>query len=220
MFNDLLNNLPIFLMRIPVILLSLTFHEIAHGWVASKLGDPTAKNLGRLSINPLHHLDPIGTVMMLLFGFGWAKPVPINARYFKNIKRDMALTALAGPVTNFILGFIGVFLHMLFMTVLYDALVASNALAYVIILFFKVFYTLNLYLGVFNLLPVPPLDGSRIIFAVLPDKYYFGIMKYERYIMLFMMLFLFTGMLSRPLSVIVFYIETVMKTVIGFLPFL
>lgn len=215
-----INDLPLYLMRIPVILLSLTIHEVAHGWIASRLGDPTAKNLGRLSLNPLKHLDPIGTIMMLVFGFGWAKPVPINARYFKNKRRDMALTALAGPVSNLLLAFIGIFFYMVLSRTLYDALVSDNSLAYVIILFFYVFYTLNLYLAIFNLLPIPPLDGSRILFVILPDRYYFGIMKYERYIMLAMMLLLFSGMFTAPLSFIVSVIETGMKAVIGLLPFL
>ncbi len=215
-----LNNLPLYLMRIPVILLSLTIHEVAHGWIASRLGDPTAKNLGRLSLNPLKHLDPIGTIMMLVFGFGWAKPVPINTRYFKDKRRDMALTALAGPVSNLVIAFIGIFFYMILSRTLYNALVSGSSLAYVIVLFFYVFYTLNLYLAIFNLLPIPPLDGSRILFVILPERYYFGIMKYERYIMLVMMLFLFSGMFTAPLSFIVSAIETGMKAVIGLLPFL
>lgn len=215
-----INDLPLYLMRIPVILLSLTIHEVAHGWIASRLGDPTAKNLGRLSLNPLKHLDPIGTIMMLVVGFGWAKPVPINVRYFKNKRRDMALTALAGPVSNLVIAFIGIFFYMVLSRTLYNALVSGNSLAYVIVLFFYVFYTLNLYLAIFNLLPIPPLDGSRILFIILPDRYYFGIMKYERYIMLVMMLLLFTGMFTAPLSFIVSAIETGMKAVIGLLPFL
>lgn len=220
MINNFANNLPIYLMRIPAILLSLTVHETAHGWVASKLGDPTAKNQGRLSLNPLKHLDPVGTIMMLLFGFGWAKPVPIDVRYFKDKRRGMALTALAGPVSNLLLAFIGIFIYMIAAKNLLAPLLSGNTFAYVILLFLQVFYSLNLYLAVFNLMPIPPLDGSRVLFVLLPERYYFGIMKYERYIMLIMMLLLFTGILSRPLSLIVSAIEKGMRTVIGLLPFL
>ncbi|MDD4772121.1 MAG: site-2 protease family protein [Eubacteriales bacterium] len=220
MINNFANNLPIYLMRIPAILLSLTVHETAHGWVASKLGDPTAKNQGRLSLNPLKHLDPVGTIMMLLFGFGWAKPVPIDVRYFKDKRRGMALTALAGPVSNLLLAFIGIFIYMIAAKNLLAPLLSGNTFVYVILLFLQVFYSLNLYLAVFNLMPIPPLDGSRVLFVLLPERYYFGIMKYERYIMLIMMLLLFTGILSRPLSLIVSAIEKGMRTVIGLLPFL
>ncbi len=220
MFSDMIYNLPVYLMRIPVILLSLTLHEISHGWIASRLGDPTAKNLGRLSLNPLKHLDPIGTIMMLVFGFGWAKPVPIDVRYFKDKRRGMALTALAGPVSNLMLAFSGIFIYLALSKILNGALAEGNTLALVTLFFFQIFYTLNLYLAVFNLIPVPPLDGSRVLFALLPERYYFGIMKYERFIMLGMMLLLFSGILGKPLFYIVSSLETVMKAVIRLIPFL
>lgn len=220
MFSDMIYNLPVYLMRIPVILLSLTIHEISHGWIASKLGDPTAKNLGRLSLNPLKHLDPIGTIMMLVFGFGWAKPVPIDVRYFKDKRRGMALTALAGPVSNLMIAFSGIFIYLALSKILNGALAQGNTLALVTLFFFQIFYTLNLYLAIFNLIPVPPLDGSRVLFALLPERYYFGIMKYERFIMLGMMLLLFTGILGKPLFYIVSSLETLMKAVIRLIPFL
>jgi len=206
-------------MRIPVILLALTVHETAHGYMAYKLGDPTAKSMGRLSLNPLKHLDPFGTLMMLLVGFGWAQPVPIDARYFKKPKRDMALTALAGPASNIILAFIGLLLYR----VLYAVFVAANiggTIASVILLFFNVFYILNLSFAVFNLLPIPPLDGSRAFLIFLPDKYYFGIMRYERYIMLALMLAMITGILDTPLSALINLILRAMNAIISLIPFI
>ncbi len=192
-------SLPEIFIRIPVVLTALMVHEIAHGYMAYRLGDPTARNFGRLSFNPLKHLDPIGTICMLLFDFGWARPVPINTRYFKKPRRDMALTALAGPVANFILGFIGV--AVFFFSGLFLPFSAADVgfvykLKTVWFTFLEVWIYLNVYLGVFNMLPIPPLDGSRIFLTFLPPKYYFGIMKYERYIMIGLMVALYLGILS------------------------
>ena len=189
--GDLISVIIRLLLVMPSILMALTFHEFAHGFIANKLGDPTAKNLGRLTLNPLKHLDPIGTLMMLFVGIGYAKPVPINSRYFKKPKRDMALTALAGPVMNLILSFTGVTIYSVYL-----AFWGSNSyIAYTVYLFFYYFAYLNAYLAIFNLIPIPPFDGSRIAFAVLPDKFYWGVMKYERTIMIVMMVALLT--LSR-----------------------
>ena len=220
MFNFNISQLPIYLMRIPVLLLALTIHEFAHGYVAYKLGDYTASITGRLSMNPLKHLDPVGTVCMLLVGFGWAKPVPIDTRNFKNPKRDMALSALAGPVANFILAFIGMFFYMLAGRFLYSSIMDGNMLSYALILFLNVFFMLNLGLAVFNMLPVPPLDGSRIFLTFLPTKLYFKVMQYERYIMIGMFALIFLGVLDRPLGWLIGTIANGMQTVLGFLPFL
>lgn len=209
------------LLRLPAVLLALMVHEVAHGYIALRLGDPTARNLGRLTLNPLKHLDPFGALCMLLFRFGWAKPVPINTRYFKNPRRDMALTALAGPVSNFLMAFVGVVLYCL-TAVLFNALPEASgylySLQYVWVNFLAIFISLNVSLGVFNMIPVPPLDGSRIFLTFLPPKYYFGIMKYERYIMLGLMAVLYLGVLDMPLSWLVGKIINGMFAVVQLIP--
>lgn len=186
---------------IPCVLIALTVHEVAHGYMAFRLGDPTARNLGRLTLNPLKHLDPIGTICMIFFHFGWAKPVPINSRYFRKPRRDMALTAAAGPISNFIMAFLGALLYAIFYTIFVSSPAPSDFLAYIQIAALQLlqyFHILNLSLGMFNLIPVPPLDGSRIFLTFLPAKYYFGIMKYERYIQIGLMVLLYLGLLSLP----------------------
>ena len=153
-----------YLLIIPCVLIALTFHEFAHGYVAYKLGDPTAKYSGRLSMNPIKHLDPIGTICMIFFRFGWAKPVPVNTRYFKKPRRDMALTAAAGPIMNFLLAFVSLLIFYL-LPFLFKLLPLTNFTVnlYVTVSdFFLYMHVLNLSLGVFNLIPLPPLDGSRI----------------------------------------------------------
>ncbi|MBR5514951.1 MAG: site-2 protease family protein [Clostridia bacterium] len=202
------------LLSIPVILFSLSLHECAHGFAAKCMGDPTAYNLGRLTLNPAKHLDPVGTFMMLIVGFGWAKPVPINSRYFKNPKWGMCLSALAGPVSNLVLSYI---CYVIFNAInLYSRfLPVENQTVYFIVLalylFFYVAFQLNVSLAIFNLLPIPPLDGSRILFVLLPSKFYFGVMKYERYISIAVMLLLITGVLTTPLVLLVGLIENLFK---------
>ena len=179
-------------LAIPCIMIALSFHEAAHGYIAYKMGDPTARNLGRLTLNPVKHLDLFGTLCMLLVGYGWAKPVPINTRYFKNQKKGMALSALAGPVTNLALGLIGILLYrviaLLSMTDTMKSAIISSDTVYN--LFVAVFMLLNLFslynfcFALFNMIPIPPFDGSRVLFAFLPDRYFFALMKYEQYIML------------------------------------
>ncbi len=207
--------LPYILLRIPCILIALSFHELAHGWMAYKLGDPTARNFGRLSMNPLKHLDPIGALAMLLLGFGWAKPVPINTRYFKKPRRDMALSALAGPVANLILAFIGCFIYYLALLLLIVLEVEVNTLWDIVLMFIGTFYSLNLGLAVFNLLPIPPLDGSRIAFIFLPDRLYFKVMQYEQYISIALMLLLFTDVLNRPISTLIGWVDFGMSYVVS-----
>jgi len=149
----------------PPILVALTFHEFAHGYVALRFGDPTAKMAGRLTLNPLSHLDPIGTIMLFVVHFGWAKPVPVDPRYFRNPKQDMLWVALAGPGANMVLAFIsGILLSMLGRGSLFGS---HNML--LIMLQYSLF--INLALAVFNMLPIPPLDGSKVLRGLLPYQY-------------------------------------------------
>ena len=182
------------LLLMPIILFSLSLHETAHGFVAYKCGDPTAHNLGRLSLNPLRHLDPVGFLSMLLIGYGWAKPVPINTRYFRNPKRGMAITAAAGPLANLLLGLFNTVL-LAFVAVWIGLVPPANALVLQLALYlYTVFYLgayLNFAFAFFNLIPLPPFDGSRIALLFLPTKYYFKIMRYERQIMLGLLITLF-----------------------------
>ena len=188
-------NLADFLITVCAVILALSVHELCHGLVAYKLGDPTAKNAGRLTLNPLAHLDPLGLVCMVLFRFGWAKPVPIDMRYFRHPRRDMAIVAAAGPVSNLIFGTLCVFCY--YLLVLYAS---ANAFLSAMATFFATLAVLNVGFAVFNLLPVPPLDGSRVVGLFLPQKWYWKIMQYERYIQVVVMLLLYLGVLTRPLA--------------------
>lgn len=189
--------------RLPIVLITITIHEVAHGYAAYKLGDPTAKSLGRLTLNPIKHIDIFGALCMLIFKFGWAKPVPINTRYFKKPKRDMAITALAGPLANFAMALVLSLIYALLTTLLFcfpfkselAVKIVYQAASYVL-----QFSYLNISLGIFNLIPCPPLDGSRIFLVWLPMKLYFGIMKYERFMPLILMALLYTGILTPLLS--------------------
>ena len=190
------------LLTLPIVFLSLSVHETAHGYVAYKLGDPTARNLGRLTLNPIKHLDLFGTLCMVLFGFGWAKPVPINTRYFKKPKRDMALTGMAGPVSNLLLavGFALVLKLVIYIFNFVPETAFTADLLYWTWVFLSLGVQLNVTLMVFNLLPIPPLDGSRLLFAFLPTKAYFKMMQYERYIYIVFLILLAIGVLDAPIS--------------------
>lgn len=192
-----LGNLKLLLLRLPIVLLAITVHECAHGYTAYLLGDHTAKSYGRLSLNPVHHMDWIGAVCMLVFGFGWAKPVPVNPQYFRNPKRGMSLVGLAGPLSNFILALI--------FTILYALLTRffRRSDFFLVTFFSALFHTgilLNIGLGIFNLIPFPPLDGSKILACFLPNRIYFKLMQYERYVMPALFLLLFLGILDIPLN--------------------
>ena len=179
-------------------LLCITFHETCHGLAAYKLGDNTAKRMGRLSLNPLKHVDLMGLIMMALFRFGWAKPVPVDMRNFKNPKAGMALTALAGPVSNVVLAYAAVVLCN-FVIFLADRL-GSTWLLLALAQFFVYVEIISAGLAVFNVFPIPPLDGSKVLFALLSDRAYDRLMRYEKYGMGLLMALLVTGAIDRPLG--------------------
>ena len=202
-FENILKYILELILIAPSVLIALSFHECAHAFVAYKLGDPTAKYMGRLTLNPVKHFDPIGALCMLLCHFGWAKAVPVNMMNFKNPKRGMALTALAGPTTNLILGFIGVSLYAVLMNVLPNSF--NNgvifALAYALQLLVFYFGYLNIFLAIFNLIPVPPFDGSRILGAFLSDRLYIKLMGYERIIgIIFFAIYFIDARYNGPIS--------------------
>ena len=177
--------------------LCITVHETCHGLAALALGDPTAKRMGRLSLNPMKHLDPFGLLMMLVAKVGWAKPVPVNPGYFKSPRLGMALVSIAGPLSNVLLSAIAAAGYTT--TVFYSVLLESVWLEWLASFFYCVFF-ISAGLAVFNLLPLPPLDGSKVLFSVLPEKLYWKLMCYERYGMFLLMGLLLTGMLDIPLD--------------------
>lgn len=213
MSGDVLSAIILIVARAFVVFCCLPIHELAHGWMAYKLGDNTAKSMGRLSFNPIAHLDPIGTIMIFLFGIGYARPVPINPLKFKDYRKGIALTALAGPLSNLIMSFIFAFLGSAVSFIAVKTY-STSIIFRIIIMFFSFASTVNISLAVFNLLPIPPLDGSRILGAVLPDRLYEKYFRYERIIMIALIVLLFTGALNSVLSVLV----TFFQQIIYFIP--
>ena len=176
-------------LRVAVIFICLTVHETCHGLAAYTLGDPTAKAMNRLSLNPLRHIDWFGLAMMFVAGFGWAKPVPVNPLYFKKPKQGMAVTALAGPVSNFVLAALMIGVSKLIY------LYAPYGFAWDLVFTFCLYTVapLSVGLGLFNLLPIPPLDGSKVVAVLLPDRLYIQLMRYERYGMILLLLLSWLG---------------------------
>ena len=198
-----MENISYYLMSAVAALIALTVHEFSHALAAYKLGDGTARSFGRLSLNPMKHLDPIGTISMIFFRVGWARPVPINARNFRNPKRGFAISALAGPLSNILLAVLSALLFVAISAGVPDAYLAYHGyyvndtfvlrLLGTTLTFIIVFFMANIGLGVFNLLPIPPFDGSRIMYTILPPRLYFGVMRYERQIYYFVLGWLLLG---------------------------
>ena len=185
------------LINVPITLIALTFHELAHGWVSIKLGDPTPRLRGRMTLNPMAHLDLIGTLLMIFTGFGWAKPVEVNPMYYKDRKKGMAITAAAGPLANLILAIVGCIIWLLpYAIVNSTGGVLPRWFTNGFSLFMQIFIIRNLCFMVFNLIPFPPLDGSRIIGLFISNKAYYTLMSYERYSMLILMLLSVSGVFS------------------------
>ena len=214
------------LLSLPTILIALSVHECAHAWAAYKLGDSTAKNFGRMTINPLKHLDPLGVLCMIVAGFGWARPVPVNSRNLRNPKRDMVLISLAGPASNIILAFIGLLILRILQVLVLPALSAAaigtfgvDAIA-MLLQFLMLFCMLNAGLAIFNLLPIPPLDGSHLLALILPSRIYFKYVRYERYISFSLVLLLVFNVLDVPLLFLRSYLLMVLEWIIDLIPFL
>lgn len=206
--SNMTNILIDLLISVPAVLLCLSVHEAAHGFTANALGDPTAKNSGRLTLDPLRHLDPIGTLCLLFFHVGWAKPVPVNTRYFKHPRRDIALTALAGPMSNFLLALIAMVCRQLLFTSNLPILVA-------LALFCNTTVVMSIGLGVFNLIPVPPLDGSKVLFSILPYQMEFKFSKYQQYIQFALLALLLIGVLDTPISIAINAVYRVLASIVS-----
>ena len=189
----------------PPILLALTLHEYAHGYIAYRFGDPTAKSIGRLTLNPIKHLDPIGTIAFFLINIGWARPVPVNGTYFKNPRKDMIWVALAGPVTNLFLA-VGSAIAAKIILQISQALPGSIITEMVLVPLFAMSQAsvwINLVLCIFNFLPIPPLDGSRILMGVLPENMARLYASFERYGFIFILILAFTGILGKMIFPII-----------------
>ena len=178
---------------VPTVLIALMGHELAHGWVSIKLGDPTPKIDGRMTLNPLKHLDPIGTILMVVTGFGWAKPVRVNPMYYNDRKKGMALVALAGPAANLVMAALGMIIGMFLVKIFSHSAFAATLIGS----YTSTFVSMNLGFLVFNLIPLPPLDGSKILGMFLPNRAYYTMLEYERYSMILLMFLSLSGVFNK-----------------------
>ena len=202
-----------------ILFLTISVHEYSHGFVAHKLGDPTAKSMGRLTLNPLAHLDPLGALMMIFCRFGWAKAVPVNPYYFKNPKRGMVLVSLAGPFSNFLMAIVFATIFPVFIVIAGKFMLLDNPLIKFVVGLLNTGIIMNVCFGVFNLIPFPPLDGSKVLFSVLPNRIYNTILTYERYGTILLLLLSFSGILGKILNFVAepildalyFWVDTILK---------
>ncbi len=214
MLNDIFYNLDWsgiyrLLFRAVPALICVVFHEISHGYVSYRLGDETAKTQGRLSLNPLRHIDPFGLIMLIVVGFGWARPVSVNMYNFRNPKRDMAITALAGPLSNILLA-----IALLILDRVLLSFFVMGAAGFTVHTFITTTAQISVYLGVFNLIPIPPLDGSKVLFSILPNSLYMQLMRFERYGMLLLMLLLFSGFFGNSIYVVFSKIYVFLRSIV------
>ena len=207
-FSRLFGSLQSILIGIPVTLIALTVHEFAHGFVSDKLGDPTPRQQGRLTFNPIAHLDPLGTLLMILTGFGWAKPVMVNPRNYKNQKVGMAVTAAAGPLSNLIMAFLAMFLYAILLVVNVKCNLGWNDAVSTTGSILTFFAYRNLCFMVFNFIPIPPLDGAKVLGIIVPSRIYFKIMQYEWYAMILIMVLSVSGAFGGIIGTGVNYIMT------------
>lgn len=201
---------------------SLSVHEFAHGYAAYKMGDGTAKYMGRLNLNPSSHLDPIGAICLFFFGFGWAKPVPINPNNFRRdrLKSGMVITSLAGPLANLVVAFVSLLFLYILSAFDINAEGVMLQLIRVVSMLLYILVSMNISLAVFNLIPIPPLDGSKILNAVLPARIYFRIMQYERYGFIILLILINTPLFSRILYTLINGVYALFSFIIGLIPFL
>ena len=196
-------------------LLCISFHEMGHGFAAWCLGDETAKRQGRVSMNPLHHIDPLGLILLVTAGFGWAKPVPVDMRHFRHPKSGMALTALAGPLSNFLMGWVALGGASLLYHFALKQIITVQLYAHLFALLIQI-AVLSVGLGMFNLIPFPPLDGSKILFSLLPDRAYNTMLRYERYGMLLLWAVVLLGVGDRWMSAAIQWTYELFCRVVGF----